>query len=409
MIKILVIHSHNENRGDEAAVKAMVDEILTEFPSANIVISNNGHTPYPNMPAQARQIERFPKLQSKIAQLEFFAVLASNGKIIFTKDGKEFIEALRGCDLVIHAPGGPSIGDIYLESEWLYLKRLELVRKLKIPYMFYAPSMGPFENEKRNPLRKRILLGAEKIILRDPISVEYAKKFLPDAEIEQALDSALQHDITDTQLGSIFDEYDELKQFLRQHEKVIGITITDLKWHPKHKDNPAIKNISDVFQTFIDEKIAQGYGVVFVPQLYGNNNDTVIMNSYMRTEHTFMIDAAQEKYDSYFQQYVIGKLYAVVGMRYHSNIFSAKMETPFVSVSYEQKMKGFMQLMGLSDYCIDINELSLEALNQKFDMLVENYDSYKIKLKDSHAYMKREARKSTDAVVQFLRERNCIE
>ena len=71
-----------------------------------------------------------------------------------------------------------------------------------------------------------------------------------------------------------------------------------------------------------------------------------------------MIDAFSEERDTYFQQYVIGKLYAVVGMRYHSNIFSAKMGIPFVSVSYEQKMKGFMQSIGLSEYCIDLNELS---------------------------------------------------
>ena len=49
------------------------------------------------------------------------------------------------------------------------------------------------------------------------------------------------------------------------------------------------------------------------------------MNDYMLDSDTFMIDAFSEERDTYFQQYVIGKLYAVVGMRYHSNIFSAKM------------------------------------------------------------------------------------
>ena len=44
-MNILIIHSHNDNRGDEAAVKAMVDELLMTYPEAVIYISNNGYTP----------------------------------------------------------------------------------------------------------------------------------------------------------------------------------------------------------------------------------------------------------------------------------------------------------------------------------------------------------------------------
>lgn len=60
-------------------------------------------------------------------------------------------------------------------------------------------------------------------------------------------------------------------------------------------------------------------------------------------DNYFVICSDDEKYDTYFQQYVIGCMYAVIGMRYHSNIFSAKMGTPFISISYEQKMQGFMK------------------------------------------------------------------
>ena len=90
----------------------------------------------------------------------------------------------------------------------------------------------------------------------------------------------------------------------------------------------------------------------------------------------FTIPDSDDRYDSYFQQYVIGQLYAVVGMRYHSNIFSAKMGTPFISVSYEQKMTGFMEKMELSRYCIGIKDLSAELLAEKFELLEQEHDSY---------------------------------
>lgn len=401
-MNILIIHSHNANRGDEAAVKSMIDEILIRYPNAKITISNNGFTPYPNMPDGVIQIGRFPKLQSRIAQIEFFLALFTNGKLVFTKEGREFIKILKRADLVLHAPGGPSIGDTYFKAESLYLWRLDFIRRLGIPYMFYAPSMGPFNNEKRNKLRCRVILGAEKVVLRDPISVEYVKQILPKVKVKQVLDSALQHDVDVIENEKKYFNYPELKRFIEQHEKCIGITITDLKWHPVHKTEKIIDEIPKVFQTFIEQKIKEGYGIVFIPQLYGNLNDTHIMKEYMREHHTFMIDAFSEERDAYFQQYVIGKLYAVVGMRYHSNIFSAKMGIPFVSVSYEQKMKGFMQSIGMSEYCIDINDFSISILNSKFEKLEKNHDNYANKLSYIHYDMKNKAYKSTIEVIEIL-------
>lgn len=160
-----------------------------------------------------------------------------------------------------------------------------------------------------------------------------------------------------------------------------------------------------IFKAFITQKVKEGYGVIFIPQLYGNLNDTKVMNDYMLDSGTFMIDAFSEERDTYFQQYVIGKLYAVVGMRYHSNIFSAKMGIPFVSVSYEQKMKGFMQSIGLSEYCIDLNELSEKTLFAKFGQLEANHDAYKNRLKNIHSDMKQQAYKTTEIVVNFLQEK----
>lgn len=401
-MNLLIIHSHNANRGDEAAVRAMVDELLIRYKDAKITISNNGFTPYPNMPKQVEQICRFPKMRSRMAQLEFFIILATKGAVSFTKEGRRFVKILKSADLVLHAPGGPSIGDIYYESEKLYLWRLNLVRRMGIPYMFYAPSMGPFKNEKRNKLRKKILKGAAKVILRDPISVKFVNEFIPELQVEQALDSALQHDVDMELNAAKLKGYTSLSGFIDSFDKCIGITITDLLWHPKHRTTGIDRKISEAFKGFIKKKTDEGYGIVFVPQLYGALDDTSIMNEYMLEGSTFMIDAFSEEYDTYFQQYVISKLYAVVGMRYHSNIFSAKVGTPFISVSYEQKMKGFMESVNLEEYCLDVYDLSEANLADRFRLLEENYEDYRHKLSELHGYMKEESYKTTQAVIDIL-------
>lgn len=401
-MNILVIHAHTANRGDEAAVKAMVDELLTKYPEAKITIALNGVTPYPNMPQQVELIDRFPKVHNRIAQVEFVLAHLTAGKCVFTKAGKEFMNTLKSADLVIHAPGGPSIGDIYKGVEFFYLWTLDIVKKNNIPYMFYAPSMGPFKDRKKNIDRKKILLGAERVIVRDPISLQYVNDFVPEVRAIQTLDSALQHDV-DLELNqNKLVSYTELTDFMSKHSRCIGITITELDWHPSYKDNEHVKKIPTVFKEFIKKRINEGYGIIFIPQLYGTSNDTVTMSKYMYSEDCFMVAANVDTYDSYFQQFLIGKLYAVVGMRYHSNIFSAKMGTPFISISYEQKMKGFIKSVGLDEYCIDINNLEAKELEDRYNMLVDNYEEYKDRLKSLHCTMKEKSYETTAAVIEIL-------
>lgn len=413
-MNLLIINAHLCNRGDEAAVRAMVDELLLIYPNSNITISEHGKNPYPNMPKQVCQISRFPlSLQENnlsvckriLIILEFFLILASRGTFAFTNFSKSFLRLLSDADLVIHAPGGPSIGDIYFKGERIYLWVLDLIRRMNKPYMFYAPSMGPFYSGKRSRLRRKVLLGAEKIVLRDPISLRYLQEFLPEISAELALDSAFQHDIDRKENANKIKNYNKLNDFLVRHEKSVGITITDLKWHPQYEKS-SIKNvITKVFNEFIAEIIKDGFGVIFIPQLYGSQNDTDIMNQFMKNEHTFMVEGNSDKYDAYFQQYLISQLYAVVGMRYHSNIFSAKMGTPFVSISYEQKMKGFMERIGLTDFCLDVAELNIDLLNEKFSLLIDKYNIYKRKLIDLHDEMKTESYKSTKAVIEILEKK----
>lgn len=406
MYKILIIHSHNANRGDEAAVKALTDELLANNIEKRIVISNNGYTKYPQMDSRVSQIDRFPKLASKIDQLEFLASMLTKGKFIFTQQGKIFFDELKKSEIVIHAPGGPSIGDIYYDAELLYLLRLDLIRRMGIPYMFYSPSMGPFKDKRREKLRKRVLMGAQFVFVRDPISYKYVKEFVPDVGVKLAMDSALQHDIDVKKYGAIYDQYTELKDFVEGHKKCVGITITDLKWHPTHGKTEISIKINEVFQKFVDTLTSKGYGVVFIPQLYGISDDATYMSGFVKPKYTFVVNSTEDKYDAYFQQYVIGRLYAVVGMRYHSNIFSAKMGTPFVSVSYEQKMRGFMDSTGLSEYCIDLKALTYDTLVGRFNQMEATHDAYAQKLKELHEPMKKKAYEPTQVVLDFLESRH---
>ena len=404
-MKILIINCHSDNRGDEAAVHSMVDEIVAIYPKCKITLAIRGvGTNYPNMPENVTMINQFNPASLKSSILLKIADM-TRGNIVLLSRLKELVDEINTSDIILHAPGGPSIGDTYFDDEPTYLRIYDLIRHMKKPYMFYAPSMGPFEIVSRNRWRKRIIGNAKAIVLRDPISAEYVKKLLPEKKVQLTLDSALQHEIDKNSNQIKFEQFTELKEFLCSHEKCVGITITDLMWHPVHSKK---KNIQEIIRNSFNRELSrlssQGYGMVFIPQLYGNGNDYELMKSYCcNAKDYFILPADDTRYDAYFQQYVIGKLYAVIGMRYHSNIFSAKMGTPFISVSYEQKMQGFMEKINLQKYCIKLDELSDELLNSKFQELVVNYNEYKHSLELIHDSMRNTSYRTTEIFSEIIR------
>ena len=78
------------------------------------------------------------------------------------------------------------------------------------------------------------------------------------------------------------------------------------------------------------------------------------------------------------------------------------METPFISVSYEQKMKGFMEKVKLDNYCIDVLELKLEDLIEKFQNLENEYQNYKKYLKDISKKIRKESSKTSEYLFKHL-------
>lgn len=403
IMNIMIIHCHTANRGDEAAVHALVDELNSLYDNISITVALRGETKYPNMPQNVRMIKQFmpSDMKSKIA---YYVAKLTKCKVKISGSGKKFLKEAEKADIILHAPGGPSIGDTYFENEASYLLIYNLLIEMKKKYMFYAPSMGPFKKEERNAWRKKVLENAQAVVLRDPISAEYVKELLPNIKIYQTLDSAFQHDIDMEGNERKMRDFRELDLFVSEKRKCIGITITDLLWHPVYSKNESIcQNVVKSFSAFLDNLVKQDYRIVFVPQLYGSGNDIDLMRQFAKNEDDyFVIPSDQDVYDTYFQQYIIGKMFAVIGMRYHSNIFSAKMGTPFISVSYEQKMSGFMKKMGLEDYCISVENLSCDRMIQSFDKLYANYEAYKNYLNISHDVMKADSYQTTQIVQKIL-------
>ena len=402
-MNILVINAHWYNRGDEAAIRAMLREIKVSVKDCEIRIQ----AALPQMQPEERHIEGakviecYPCGRKQIIESMLFAM--SFGVISASNQLKAFVENVKWADLILHAPGGPSISDTYGGDELKYLSRFAIAKAVKTPYVFYAPSMGPFGQGWKNHLRKYLLNSAECIMVREAISKEYLKTLKLNKDVAVTLDSAFQTPIDEQYYLEELKQDKELFEFMSTDKKVVGITITPLSGNPAYASNKNLRNeILECFSKFVSTLNEDGFRVLFIPQLFGKTNDYNYMSECAANHEAYVV---KPTHDSFFQQFIIGQLHMVFGMRYHSNVFSAKMGTPFVSISYEQKMKGLMEILEFNDLCLDIHELSYEKLVEKYHYLAQNYDMYYVKLNEKKLWLRDKSHQSTDRVVEIAGEK----
>jgi len=425
-LNILIIHAPWNDRGDEAAIRAMVDSLIlnlkVEKITMMIMYKTFAQFPYKNI----RTIEHpfsmsiyIPKITYILVHLNAFVMLFSFGKLSFTKAGKEFIKAVDQADVVIHAPGGPDIGDLYGESLFCDFSSLFelLISKVlkKKPVFFYAPSMGPFSGKFMNFVRKYILSKIDALIVREQISAEYLKKQL-GLKAYVTGDSALQNDIP----NNYIKKYNNISEILKllKDEKMVGMTISDLSWHPIYgRNNKLAEKIKDSFIDAGQYLMGRGYMILLIPILFGElqeRQDAGLIQKIFTSlterkkegrERVFILPL---NIDAYAQQIIISKLFCTINVRYHGDVFSAKGGVPFIPISYEHKIDGFVKKVGFSDLLINAGDITTDRIINKFMYLEKNHSMFKKRLQRKIPLLKRESRKTTQIIVSKLRDQNLI-
>lgn len=82
-----------------------------------------------------------------------------------------------------------------------------------------------------------------------------------------------------------------------------------------------------------------------------------------------------DTYSSDVQQAIIKNAILMVGARYHSIVFAINQGIPFISLSYEHKMSGLLEVLKKTNRMIDItkifkNDLEMESALSHFESQV---------------------------------------
>lgn len=349
-MKILILNQHTSNHGDEAAGKSLIKELLLKGVSEqNISIFYNAYKFAENEKIYPDKIERhyFSKkldyTEKIFLILSFFLPFKYVKKLLnFAPNLKYEYEIIKSNDVVVNAPGGVNIGPY---KDWRYLWRLYVSLKLNKPTYIYSISFGPLP--KNIFFKKKsifVLKNVRFLSLRDKQSQRLAQKL--SIKYVPSIDTVFLNNLDTFQINNL-----DLKDY------IVFVPNQLYKWHPNFKHiNP--NKLDNIYLKILDFFIKKGYHIVMMPQLFGQGND-VDYFKYLaqKFSDTKKIKIINPDYSAEYQLDIVSKSKCVIGARYHSIIFAILKEKPFLSLSYENKMKNTLEILGLDKYNIDIDNL----------------------------------------------------
>ena len=136
----------------------------------------------------------------------------------------------------------------------------------------------------------------------------------------------------------------------------------------------------DNLATFVEWLLARGY---YVRLLIGDLGDTNAKNNFRdllrkrisASDEERIVDEPIRSPDDLLLQIAATDL--VVATRFHNVLLSLFCNKPVISISFHHKCESLMSSMGLSEYCLNLNDFDADQLSEKFCRLERNCDALK--------------------------------
>ncbi len=355
------------NIGDEAILKSMVRAFKEKIPQVKIaVLSHN--------PLQTSQT---------------YKVKAINRLHLI-----KIIRCLRNVNLFISGGGGllqDSTGKGW--SILYYLGLILITKTVKVPVMIYAQGIGPINKKINKLLIKWILNKVNLITVRD----NHSKKLLNNLGVSGPsiyVNSDPVFLLKKKNINHIIDNHPYIQNLINSDNRpLIGISVREYK--SKGSDSKRI--FAQVADYLIENYQAK---IIFFPFQF---DEDVHINEEILSLMKNKAEVLKIKLEPEELLSVLSQLSLVVGVRFHSIVFSSMANIPFIAFNYDPKVRYFVEDLGLSELLLEIDEdTSLKNFQEKIEYAIENNDKIKNILLEKVNSLEVKALANNELVFKFL-------
>jgi len=330
MKKVLLAGYYGENNiGDEAIAEALTKEL------------------------KRRGYEVLMLSGDRVTSSQIYGVEAYNRQRL-----QDMRNAISDADFVILG-GGSLIQDVTSTySLWYYVGLVNLCRIMgKKIYIAYQ-GIGPINKKQNEILTKFTLNRCKKLWIRDEISINTLREIgVVNPNISLSSDAVFMLKAPSRDQISVL----LAKAGIRNDDGRPIIGISPRRWGTTDK--------AGVFAKIADECINR-FNAKIVFYAFHKGEDVKYINEICSR----MTNRAYIVADNYLPSEVMGMMGAMtlnIGVRLHSLIFSAKMGVPLLGISYDPKIDGFLDMLGMSPVCT-YEELSKEQIMPAVSWIMKN-------------------------------------
>ena len=348
------------NAGDDAILKAVVKEIYSVCPDAQIcVLSRN--------PKQTRKNYRV--------------------RSVYTFSVFRVMRAMRRSGLYING-GGSLIQDCTSSrSLYFYLFTIWAAHVCKCRIMMYGCGIGPVSKKLNRFLAARTIdKYADSITLRDPDSFSELKKMgVKMPEMCLAADPTLSLlPAPEAKIRKAFEN-----EGLDFGANYICLAIRN--WHDIVEKIPHIAAAAD--------HAARRYGLKTVLIPMERTKDIPIAEKVLAKMET-PASVIRGEYDVYTTIGILSKMRIIMAMRLHALVFGAGQSVPAIGIAYDHKVTGFMNYIG-SEMCVSYGECCYDALRALIDVLMTDSE-YESEIKKASADMRANESENIRVLKKYL-------
>lgn len=352
--KILIANAWGGNRGDEAMINTLFRLCTSVEPEVVIDVA-----PYRNEDLDIDEGMRV--LRNHIGEYWYASVPPRMRTLLHNRIPRKVMRLLttflhrvgalapralvKPYDLIISAPQGPTLGDMYGAKERT-IEPLRIAQQSGIPYMLLAISAGPFDSHSSSDtLVEQVLAGARSIVVREEVSQSHLKKKFPNlGNIECAIDIvyALPWSLTrkpEAHARKYSDALNEVGQ------DFIGACIS---MTPARKPTNPFDREAYIAQfiELADHVVGStGRNLLLFPHLAFDMPALEAIRKRARSPQRIHI--LPPELDSDFHRDAVAKSAFFISSRYHPTIFAVQASVPFMCIKNQFKVEGMLEKIGL--------------------------------------------------------------
>ncbi len=264
------------------------------------------------------------------------------------------------------------------------------------PTILYGETIGNYNNAIINYIANRVFNRINLITVREELSKHYLDQnniLKPKIHVTADLAFTLNPATKQRALEILSSEGIE-----HINSPLIGLNASKLIHTYMNKSNSDTEEeLSTIIAETIDALITElGVNILLIPHVFEPglvNDDTVAIDAiYQKVKEKSKINVIRGEYSPQELKAIIGLCDLFIGARMHTTIASTSMLVPTVGIAYSQKMHGIIgEMLGQSDYIVDIKDISSDKLITTVINAWENKDLIKKDLEQKIPQVKEKA------------------